>query len=125
MQILSKGYKLPETGDFGDVWFPALEDNITRLNGHTHDGVNSEQISGQNMLASVVTALVGSFVDQGNGYWKATIGSPSGLLVDNFSITFRDPTTKEAMHPKFEKASAATVDIYLNTPQTIEALFGV
>lgn len=125
MQILSKGYKLPETGDFGDVWFPAIEDNITRLNGHKHDGVDSEQILSQNIMASVVTALVGSFVDQGDGYWKATVATPSGLLVDNFTINFRDPTTKENIFAKFNKLTAASIDVYINTPQTIEVVFGV
>ena len=41
MIVLSNGYKLPETGDFGDVWFPALEDNIQRINTHNHDGTDS------------------------------------------------------------------------------------
>lgn len=125
MIILSKGYKKPESGDFGDEWFPAIEDNIDRVNSHNHDGINSETLVSQNISASFQTILVGAFVDQGNGYWKATVATPGGLPVDNFAIKFRDPTLKEAMHPRFEKVTATSIDVYINTPQTIEVLFGV
>jgi hypothetical protein len=46
---LSKGYILPQTGDKGDVFFPALEFDIQRLNDHNHNGVNSEKIPTTNI----------------------------------------------------------------------------
>ncbi len=125
MIILSKGYKKPETGDFGDVWFPALEDNIDRVNSHNHDGVNSEKLESKDLEVTIDTILVGAFVDQGNGYYKATVTTPGGLLIDNYSLTFRDPTTKETIYPKFQKVTATTADVYINSPQTIEVVFGV
>lgn len=125
MITLSKGFKKPESGDFGDVWFPALEDNIQQLNDHAHDGVDSEKIDSQNLTATTVTALVGSFVDQGDGYWRTTVATPGGALLSNFAIGMRDPTTFEPIFGKMVAASAVTVYVYLNSPQTIEVLFGV
>jgi len=125
MITLSKGFKLPETGDFGDVWFPALEDNITQLNSHKHDGVDSEKLSGSDLEISTVTALVGSFTDQGNGYYRALVLCPGGLAVSSFRVSMRDPTSFEPIFGKIELASTAAVYVYLNSPQTVEVIFGV
>lgn len=125
MITLSNGYKLPQTGDFGDVWFPALEDNLQQLNDHNHDGVNSEKLVSSDLQVSLVTALVGSFVDQGNGYYRATVLCPGGQAVSNFRISMRDPTSFEPIFGKIELASTAAVYVYLNSPQTVEVIFGV
>ena len=127
MQVLSKGWKLPETGDFGDVWFPALEDNINQLNTHDHDGTDSEKIAAINLVntGSTQSILVGSFADQGDGYWRATVTVPNSLAVDNFCVTFRDPTTKEVFYLKTLKLSSTQYYVYMNIAQTIEAVYGV
>ncbi len=125
MIILSKGYKKPETGDFGDVWFPALEDNIDLMNSHNHDGVNGEKIPALNLSASTATVLAGSFADQGNGYWRATVTVPGGGLVDNFVIAVKDPTTKEPIQLRMEKLSSTQFYIYTNVVQNFEVYFGV
>lgn len=125
MIILSKGYKKPETGDFGDVWFPAMEDNIDLMNSHNHDGVNGEKISGISLVASTLTVTAGSFADQGNGYHRATVTVPGGGLVDNFVIAVKDPTTKEPIQLKAEKLNATQFYLYTNTVQNFEVYFGV
>lgn len=125
MIILSKGYKKPETGDFGDVWFPALEDNIDLMNSHTHNGVDGEKISGINLAASTLTVLAASFADQGDGYWRATVTVPGGGLVDNFVIAVKDPTTKEPIQLRMEKLSSTQFYIYTNVVQNFEVYFGV
>lgn len=125
MIVLSNGYKKPETGDFGDVWFPALEDNIDLMNDHTHDGTDGERIPGINLVASTLTVASGSFVDQGNGYHRATVTVPSARQVDETVITVKDPTTKDPIFAKLEKLSATQFYIYINTVQTVEVYFGV
>jgi hypothetical protein len=125
MIILSKGYKKPETGDFGDVWFPALEDNIDLSNSHSHDGINGEKISAISLTASTLTVLSASFIDQSNGYYRATVTVPGGGLVDNFVVTVKDPTTKDVIYAKFEKLSATQFYIHINTQQNVEVYFGV
>lgn len=125
MQILSKGYKLPETGDFGDVWFPALEDNINLMNSHAHTGTDGERISGIYLKASTLTVLAASFADQGDGYWRATVTVPNTDLVDYHTIVVKDPTTKDPVGLKVEKLSANTFYLYTNTVQDFEVYFGV
>ena len=125
MIILSKGYKKPQTGDFGDVWFPALEDNIDLSNSHNHDGVDGEQIDSISLNATKATVLAGAFSDNGDGYWKALVTIPTGKLVDNFCVTVKDPTTKDVIHAKLEKFSSTQFYIYLNVVQTVEAYFGI
>ena len=60
--ILSKGYILPNTGDKGSTWFPALEHNITQLNNHIHDGITSEKVKTTN-IEPVKYVLSGSWTE--------------------------------------------------------------
>lgn len=125
MITLSKGYKLPETGDFGDVWFEALEDNISLSNTHNHDGLDGERITGISLVASTLTVLAADFADQGNGYWRATVTVPNSLLVDTFVVTVKDPTTKDPVMVKIQKLSTTQFYVFTNTVQNFEIYFGV
>lgn len=125
MIILSKGYKKPQTGDFGDVWFPALEDNIDLSNSHNHDGIDGEKIDSISLNSTIATVLAAAFSDQGNGYWRATVTVPNGGLVDNYVITAKDPTTKEPVELRMEKLSATQFYLYTNTVQDFEVYYGV
>lgn len=76
MITLSYGYEKPQNGDTGDVFFPALERDIQRLNDHTHDGVNSPFISAQapsSMVNFFSPALIGPIVDQNNPYFGRSL----------------------------------------------------
>lgn len=125
MIILSNGYKKPQTGDFGTVFFPALEDNIDLMNSHTHNGVNGERITGANLAASTQIITSPSFVDQGNGYHRAIVTMPGARLVQDLVITVRDPGTKDIIHLKVEQFSPNQVYLYTNTVQAFEVCFGV
>lgn len=125
MQTLSKGYKLPETGDFGNVFFPALEANIQLANSHKHDGVDGERISAIDLDSEVSQVLVGSFANIGPGVNRALVTVPNGRLFDDVCVTAKDPTTKEVFYLQFERVSSTTFYVYMNIPQTIELYFGV
>jgi hypothetical protein len=122
MQTLSYGYKLPETGDFGDVWFPALEDNITRVNSHDHDGVNSTKLISSNISASYVSVASGSF-SLVSGKYRATVDTPVGSLVDDFVIVCKDPTSKDQIFLEVEKLDDNTVYLYSNLAIDVEVYF--
>lgn len=124
MQTLSKGWKKPETGDFGDVWFPALEDNIEQLNSHDHDGVDSEKISIANTNKFTQTVASGDFVDQGDGYHRALVTLAGGYSIDDLTITVKDPTTKEQIYLRHEKVTSATYYLFTNTVQNFEVYYG-
>lgn len=123
MITLTNGFKLPETGDFGDVWFPALEDNINQINDHTHNGTDSEKIASTGVEAQKVTILSGAFANQGDGYWRATVTFPAGTEYDKMQMIARDPTTGEAVYLRHAKLTATTAYIYTNFVQTFDVYF--
>ena len=123
MVVLSKGFKLPETGDLGDVWFPAVEDNIQQLNDHTHNGTDSAKILSTGVEAQKVTVLIAAFADQGNGYWRATVTLPAGTDYDKMQLIARDPTTGEAVYLRHAKVSATSAYIYTNFVQNFDVYF--
>jgi hypothetical protein len=122
MIVLTNGYKLPETGDFGDVWFPALEDNIQRVNDHNHDGTNSEKLDSKNISATNQTVLAGDFSASGNAF-RATVNMPSGLSFDDCVVLAKDPTTKDQVYLKVEKITVSQFYLYTNFVQDFEVYF--
>ena len=125
MITLSKGYKKPQTGDFGNTFFPALEDNTDLMNSHKHDGTDGERIQGLDLAPSTLQVLVGSFVNVSLGVNRALVTVPSGRLFDDVCVTVKDPTTKEVFYAKLERVSSTTFYVYMNIPQTVELHFGV
>lgn len=122
MITLSFGYKLPETGDFGNVWFPALEDNITRLNSHNHDGTNSSKLESSSITAIRQTTVSGDFSLVGSQY-RATVNMPSGLDFDDYLIVCKDPASQDQVYLSVEKISDAQFYLYTNTQQDYEVYF--
>lgn len=122
MVVLSNGYKLPEPGDFGDVWFPALEDNIARINTHNHDGLNSSKLESKNIKASNDTVLAGAFTASGNAF-RSLVTMPSGLLFDDCAVVAKDPATKDQVYLKIEKFSGTQYYVYTNIVQDFEVYY--
>lgn len=92
MQVLSFGYKQPETGDRGSVWFPALNFDVQRLNDHNHDGTNSTKLTG-----AAITGLTGPTILAAGwvavagqaGTYSQDVNMPAGTLYDDYVPTFR------------------------------------
>ncbi len=117
MQVLSYGYKLPETDDRGSVWFPALEDNITRVNGHTHDGVSSALISTASISKFSQDILNAAWVAQGNGTYKQTVSMPVSVNMADFNIRIEinsGASDGHIIYPTIEWVSTNSYDIYIN-----------
>jgi len=122
MQVLSYGYKLPETGDFGDVWFVALEDNITRLNGHTHDGSDSSKLPSSAITPNKSTVVSGSF-SLVSGEFRALVSVPAGMAYDDLVVICKDPATGEQVYLSVAKVSATTFYLYTSIQQDYEVYF--
>lgn len=123
MQTLSNGYKLPQDGDLGDVWFDALEDNITRVNDHSHNGADSEKLTADAVLAYTDTIANGDFTLDVDVY-KVTKTLPATMLVDTTTIEFRDATTREKIYLKYELLTVSQITIYSNTPLDLLVVYG-
>jgi hypothetical protein len=124
MIILSNGYQLPETGDFGSIWFPAIESNIQRLNDHTHNGSDSNKLSSSSIDAVTQTVLAASFAPTANpNEFSASVTIPGAVLVDATNISLRDPTTKREIFAEIEKTSISQFNIITNFVQDFEVVF--
>ena len=109
MQTLSKGYKKPQNPDTGDVWFPAMEQNIQQLNDHTHNGVDSQFLAVTTQTIS--NASWGS--DLGGSTYRQLVTLPTGIQYDSTRLEFR-LTTGEVVYPTVERVSSTTYYVYTN-----------
>ncbi len=108
---LSYGYINPQNGDPGSTWFPALNSNITQLNDHAHNGVNSAQISGAYITSGSVSIPSGSWVADVTGRYKQDVTVPSGYNMTQYSITFY-LSTGEIVHPSITQLTGTTFRIF-------------
>lgn len=120
---LTNGYILPQTGDLGTIWFAALESNIQRLNDHNHDGTNSNKLTALSFTLLVDNLVMGDFSVVGDEY-RATVTVPAGISVDETTIKFRDPTTKDPMYLKVEKISLTQFYVYALEAVDAEVIYG-
>lgn len=110
MITLSMGYKKPQYPDTGDVWFPAMEQNIQQVNDHTHNGTNSQ------LLASTTQTIAsGSWLAApiGGGVYRQLVTMPAGYSFDQCEIWFQ-LSTGEVVLPSVERQSSTTFYIYTN-----------
>jgi len=112
---LSKGYKKPDTGDRGSVWFKNLEDNIDQINDHEHDGTDGEKVKSKN-ISSTTSAIASADwgADSGGSTYAATVTFPSGVTYENHTLTFIDDATGDQIFPTVTKASSTTMTVTVN-----------
>jgi len=122
MQILSYGYELPETGDFGDVWFVSIEDNIKRLNSHSHNGTDSAKITSSSVTSTHQTVLSGTFSVVG-GRYRSTVSMAAGLSFDDYLIICKDPSSGDQVFLSIEKIDANSFYLYTGIQQDYEVYF--
>lgn len=117
----SHGFLLPQQGDTGDVWFPAMATNMTLLNNHTHNGTDAA------FLAAVTQSiLAANWGAPTNGSYTQTVtmpASPVGLTYDTVQIDFR-LSTGEPIYPSVTRLSSTTYSITTNdNTQTYTAIY--
>lgn len=121
---LSKGYKLPETGDRG--FWTDLEFDIERLNAHDHDGVDSSLISAYNLDKSSQTLLAASWVAVSGeaGTFKQTVTLPAGNAMATVLPRFLTATGDDLLL-SVRKVSANSYDVFINdNTQTLTVIYG-
>lgn len=105
---LSNGYKKPEDGDTGASWFDDLEFDIQRLNDHSHDGVNSNLLTGSSITAQTLNFATADWGSPTDGLYSQTKTIPGSLTYDN--------TVKEA---RLANGDVAYLDIIRASNTTI------
>jgi len=114
MQTLSYGFKNPDNGDKGSVWFPALNFNIVQLNNHNHDGVTSALIPASSVQPGTVSIPSGSWVSGGTGKYSQDVTVPAGYAMDTNNMQIRLTSTGHYVYPTIEKLSTTTFRVYTN-----------
>lgn len=117
MIVLSFGYKLPETGDKGSIWFPALEDDIQQLNDHDHDGVNSVKLTAQAITGVGQTIVAADWVATSGGTYRQLVTTPASITFDDYARSFvvaSGASTGHEINPSIEKVTATTYYVYIN-----------
>lgn len=112
MITLTYGLSKPETGDAGATLFTALEDNITQLDGHTHDGSDSALLPAQSIQGVPTTILSAAWVASGaTGHYRQAVTLPAGFDYDEVQLSFRT-TAGAVIHPTVEKISDTQLYVY-------------
>lgn len=115
---LSKGYKLPDTGDRGSSFYPDLEDNITLGNLHNHNGVNGEKINVKDLTVTSQTLASGDWgSDLGGSTYRQLVTLPTGMTFNDMIPKFQVSGGGDdgiVIHPTVVKASANTYYAYVN-----------
>jgi len=122
VQTLSNGYLLPETGDRGSTFFPALESNITRLNAHKHDGTDSEILTPEAFAGLTATINPGDWSLHTNGLYRHVLTMPGNKVFD--TTTIRMVAGNNIIYGDIEKVTANTFYAYVNDPSlTVTVLY--
>lgn len=114
MITLSYGVLLPQTGDRGSTWFPAIETDLAYLNDHTHNGVSGAPIPATNIVAVTQSVLAAAWVAYADGVYRQLLTVPNGKNFSAVDILFRDSTTLQPYILGTEAASATTYYVYIN-----------
>jgi len=114
MITLSYGVLLPQTGDRGSAWFPAVATDLQYLNDHTHNGVVGAPIPATNIEVVTQSVLAAGWVAYVDGIYRQILTVPNGKNFSAVSITFRDSTTFQTYALGTEAASATTYYVFIN-----------
>lgn len=108
MLTLTKGFKKPQNPDTGDVFFPALENDIQQLNDHTHNGTDSQilALASQSIASGAWTSAASK-----TGMYVQTITVPAAFTYDTCVVNFK-LSTGEQIYPSVERASSTTYKVY-------------
>lgn len=107
MITLSYGFKKPQTGDKGSVFWPALEQDIQLLNDHTHNGVNSAKITAASISPVKLSLSSADWVSQGGGVYRMDVELANGQLYADCTITIKNASSGDAeiMYMHIEEAT--------------------
>ncbi|MES2212774.1 MAG: hypothetical protein V4490_06520 [Pseudomonadota bacterium] len=114
MLTLSYGFKKPQTGDKGSLWFPALEGNFQQLNDHDHNGSNSARLTSSSVSVVTQAIVAGSWVATTGGTYRQLVTIAGGLFYDDYQIGVKLTVLGHVIYPTIEKVSNTQFYIYTN-----------
>lgn len=117
------GYQVPVSGDPSKGttgWMPGYEFNVNRLNGHTHNGIDSALLTITNFTPYNVVAAAAGWVATGSSYAQ-TVTVPAGVTeINNYNAEFYISATSGSapvgarVYPVWSRVTGTTVQIFFN-----------
>lgn len=116
---LSYGFVLPATGDKGSVFWPALEDNITQLNTHSHNGTNSAKISAAASTGVAQSVSAAGWGSLSGGLYRQTVTLPAALTsasgtYADYAIEIRNAANGRRLFLQTEEVTTTTFYVWCN-----------
>lgn len=112
MQTLTYGRKKPASGDRGNQFWPALEDNIDLDDAHSHDGADSAPIPSKNLTRGSVAVSASSWVADGTRF-KKTVTVASGYSLATSAPVFLLNATGDRIYPDYAKINNTSFTLYM------------
>lgn len=110
---LSKGFIKPQDGDPGSVWFDALETNVQKVNDHTHNGTDSQALTGAAIVAQTLNFALADWGSPTDGLYSQTKTIPGSLTYDN-TVKEARLSNGDVVNADMIKASATTITVRTN-----------
>lgn len=114
---LSYGYVRPQTGDTGSTFWTNLENDITQLNAHTHNGVDSAVLTSTSITPVSGTISAASWVLTSGGTYRQLVTTPPSITFDSYGLHFIITNGTDigcVIHPTIVKVSNTTYWVYTN-----------
>lgn len=91
MDTLSYGYKRPANGDTGATFWDNLSFNITRYNGHSHNGVDSAQLTSIaiTVVQDTTSLVAANWVLVSGGLYRTLVTVPASITYDGYGLEFQ------------------------------------
>ncbi len=113
--------KIPQPGDRGSLFCPALSENMDSLDSHVHDGISSEKITSSSIVRAAIDLLVENWQMDASGDVKQLVTLPLGYKFNECSLRFVTNSGEE-IHPTIIKVSDNSFDVLIMTPITLKVL---
>lgn len=135
MNVTTYGYQNPSTADFSkgaNGWMLAYNFNISRLDGHSHNGIDSVLLNFTSVAAQTVTAPSGSWITNvggsglpASGYVQTVTVPPAVAEMNNYSLKFlistAGATQYQPLNLFYARITGTTFKLYSNS-NTIDVL---
>ncbi|MNJ94794.1 hypothetical protein D3C87_124970 [compost metagenome] len=111
-----KGYKLPQNGERGS-WWQNLIDNWVRMDGHKHDGLDSQLLDARNIQKTTQVIQTANWVPADHGLFRQEITLPTNITFAKLAPTFLidgGDLDGALIHPTIEKSAANKYNIFVN-----------
>ncbi len=108
------GFIIPDVGDESSTeYMPDQRANWEQVDGHNHDGINSEQVSVSNVTKAPQVLPAASWVLVGSGIYRQLVTMPAGYTYDNAMMKY-NLSGGDEFYPTTEKDGASSFYIYIN-----------